>query len=520
MDTRTMVLYPFLLGVASHLGWFMHGEHHKLTLRYFQALLGLPPLALMLLIFRAWPFSTALMSTFRFTNAYLTGLYGSPPLAKYSELWHVWTATQRTRNFEDIDDLHAKYGDFVRIGPSELSVIHPDSMELVHGPNSKCTKAEWYDNSPGLTSLHQTRSKKLHDRRRRTWARGFSAQALRNYEPRVDVYTDSLVKQVEAHSGQPLDVSRWFNYYSFDVMGDLAYGKSFSMLETGKSHWAIDVLNGGVAHVGTIGQSTWLTRLFAQMPIITRDFQRFLVFCEDMINERAKQEKELPDIATWILQSPKMENSGYSEQGWLTGDSRLIIVAGSDTTASTLTYLFYHLAEDPERVKKLRHEVDALDGDFSSIALEKLEYLNGLINETLRLHPPVPSGVPRKTPPEGMQIGSTFVPGGVTVKIPYYTIQRDNRNFEHALEFIPERWCDTSIKDQNHSAYAPFSRGPYSCIGKQLALMEIRAVTARMMSKLDVSFGPGEDGSNLVNETHDCFTLHLAPLNLKFEDRK
>lgn len=240
----------------------------------------------------------------------------------------------------------------------------------------------------------------------------------------MEEYTDSLVKQIGSHSGQAMDVSRWFNYYSFDVMGDLSYGKSFNMLETGKSHWAIDVLNGGIAFVGTIGQSPWLTILFSSMPIITREFKRFLVFCEQMINDRAKEEKELPDISTWILQCPKMEGSGFTEQGWLTGDSRLIIVAGSDTTAATLTHLFYHLAQDPETVKKLRQELDPLNGDFSFIALEKLDYLNGLINETLRMHPPVPSGVPRTTPPEGLQIGSTYIPGGVTVKIPYYTIHR------------------------------------------------------------------------------------------------
>lgn len=61
-----------------------------------------------------------------------------------------------------------------------------------------------------------------------------------------------------------------------------------------------------------------------------------------------------------------------------------------------------------------------------------------------------------------------------------------------------------------------FSTGPYSCIGKQLALMEIRSVAAAMLTNFEVSFAAGEDGSNLLNNTKDIFTLDLASMNLCF----
>ena len=62
--------------------------------------------------------------------------------------------------------------------------------------------------------------------------------------------------------------------------------------------------------------------------------------------------------------------------------------------------------------------------------------------------------------------------------------------------------------------------GPYSCIGKQLALMEIRSVTAQILQKFDPSFAPGEDGTNLLENTLDTFTMELAPLSLCFTPRK
>lgn len=98
----------------------------------------------------------------------------------------------------------------------------------------------------------------------------------------------------------------------------------------------------------------------------------------------------------------------------------------SDTTASTLTYIFYELAKQPELVPKLRDEVQSLlsaGKDLSNMNLQSLPLLNGIINETLRLHPP--AGVlQRKTPPEGIMIGETFVPGNMTVFSPFFAAAR------------------------------------------------------------------------------------------------
>lgn len=71
----------------------------------------------------------------------------------------------------------------------------------------------------------------------------------------------------------------------------------------------------------------------------------------------------------------------------------------------------------------------------------------------------------------------------------------------------------------NKTAFAPFSIGPYGCIGKNLALMEVRTVTADLITKFDVSFAPGEDGRKLLHETEDYFSLGLGELNLVFNEK-
>lgn len=106
------------------------------------------------------------------------------------------------------------------------------------------------------------------------------------------------------------------------------------------------------------------------------------------------------------------------------------MVAGSDTTAATLTCLFYHFATHPEVYKTLQDELDEFftaevtSSDFDTGALGKLRYLQACIDESLRLFPPVMSGLQRQTPPQGIQIGERFIPGNAIVMTPTYAMCR------------------------------------------------------------------------------------------------
>jgi cytochrome P450 len=132
-----------------------------------------------------------------------------------------------------------------------------------------------------------------------------------------------------------------------------------------------------------------------------------------------------PDIMSHLLKESEAAEDKRGNFYWLSGDSRLIIVAGSDTISTTLTHAFYHLAKDPTQVAKLRAELKSLvksEKDFDVKDVRDAKHLNAIINETLRLNPPVPSGLYRLTPPEGIMVGETYIPGDVTVITPNYTL--------------------------------------------------------------------------------------------------
>jgi cytochrome P450 len=174
----------------------------------------------------------------------------------------------------------------------------------------------------------------------------------------------------------------------------------------------------------------------------------------------------------------------------------------SDTTASTLTYLFYHLAHDSTQQEKIWLELASLreeDGEISFKSLQGADHLNGTINEALRLHPALPSSVLRLTPPEGIKIGETLIPRNTTVVVPSYTVGRRkhlvdedailvNRFadfssvescYEKAHAFIPERWYANDKMIKNKNAFAPFSLGksPFEHrLYKQLTVARRRAL--------------------------------------------
>jgi cytochrome P450 len=107
-----------------------------------------------------------------------------------------------------------------------------------------------------------------------------------------------------------------------------------------------------------------------------------------------------------------------------------LIVAGSGTTAVTLTYAVWAILRHAEVRQKLEQEVQQLPDDYDDTALEKLPYLNAVITETLRLYGSAPGALPRTTPSKGIDVKGMYIPPGVTLTTQSYTMHRDPTIFE------------------------------------------------------------------------------------------
>ncbi|KAL2835988.1 cytochrome P450 [Aspergillus pseudoustus] len=535
-----------LLGLAVYVFYYHRGEHHLYPQRNFPATLALyfifalglkhndasltpytalSHAAMLLAIYLASIFSS--LTIYRLLLNPLNKFPGFR-LARLAGFAHTIEISKKMDRHMILYNAHKKWGRFVRYGPNDISVSDPDVVRVALSPAAVCTKAPWYAFEYPGCSLISVREREAHARRRRIWSPAFSDRALRGYEMRVERYNKALLRQIEAVEGKPTDIAKWFECWSFDIMGDLAFGQSFNMLESPDGHWAITLLK--EAQVGGgLSIPSWAARLLFAFPPIARDYFRFVHFCAGQIENRLRiqgkqQNQDITHflIGNYLSRTYKSEAERKAELTRLHFDSKLIVVAGSDTTASTMTFLFYHIAREPGLLEHLREEIRALTDDGAAIDHRRIQaapLLNGCIYESLRLHPAVPSGVPRKAPPEGVYVGETYIPGDTVVMVNNYAMGYDEDNFVAADKFIPERFTTRPELIKHKDAWVPFSAGPAGCIGKNLALMEMRLMTAHLVSAYDISFAPGEDGSELL-KSQDHFTVALNPLRLVFKRRE
>ncbi|KAG5767735.1 hypothetical protein H9Q72_004499 [Fusarium xylarioides] len=347
---------------------------------------------------------------------------------------------------------------------------------------------------------------------------------MRDYEPRIEKYTGLLMNQLQQRCGKPVDITDWCGFYGFDVMGDLAFGKSFNMLNDGVKNYYMELTQMSTLWGSPIGRASWLYLLVKDIPILNRQIVQFLKWLRKHVDQRTKNEPHLPDLFSWLLGAYK-EQSVHTKQDDLNllGDAHLIVVAGSDTTSTTMTCALFELARHPQVYQKLQKEVDEFlkqgDSPHSHSALAKLKYLQAIIDETMRLYPAIPSGLQRTTPPQGMEIDGTFIPGNTIIQTPTYTLNRDERCFVRPNDFIPERWTTQPDLVRDASAFAPFSIGRYSCAGKQLGLLEVRHVLTQIVSKFDIRLAPNQTVEAFQDGLADGFTLLCPKLEMVFERR-
>jgi len=177
-----------------------------------------------------------------------------------------------------------------------------------------------------------------------------------------------------------------------------------------------------------------------------------------------------------------------------------------------------------EKQQKLRKEITEAfpNGETPTCAATAaLPFLNGVVQEALRLWPAVPTGPQATTPPSGYTIAGTFVPGNVDIRIPPMALLSDARYFPRPDEFLPERWTlemPELVKDKR--AFIPFGYGAHSCLGRPLALNEMRTAVARVIQRFEVQPGESYDDKVFRDRWKDYFLVELGPCPLKFVPRE
>ncbi|KAI8635538.1 cytochrome P450 monooxygenase-like protein [Xylariaceae sp. FL1651] len=412
--------------------------------------------------------------------------YPGPKLAAISDLWHVWALISERLPFI-ISDLHAKYGDVVRIGPNELSFATSRSYQDIYGHISKgkgrFLKTDFYDNGDTHKRIVGVQDPEAHARQRKSLSHAFSTKALRDQEDVVQKYMDLFVQQL-AKLGQQgkkdLNMSDVFNWLAFDIIGDLAFGEPFGAVEDGHAHFWITILLDSI-------YNSLLTSLRRKMPLmklvlpylLPRGADEKLAKHRVLSREKARKRIQLGDTGRDDFFSHMLKRATMSE-GEMVSQASTLVAAGSETTATSLCATTWFLLKNPQCMTKLQEEIrgtfTAMD-QITGNSVSGLQYLNGVIEESLRLFPPLAIGLPRYSP--GAVVDGHYVPQGTTVSVTPFRMARDPRYWRDGEAFRPERWINEGFNDDK-KATQPFSTGPRACLGINLAYLEMRVILAKL----------------------------------------
>lgn len=319
--------------------------------------------------------------------------------------------------------MHDQYGPIVRVAPTQLSYITAEAWKDIYG--SQAGQAQNPKDRRMLIAPHKGMPDHIfrandadHSRYRRLISYAFSVKALEDQQPMITAYVDFLIERLKENANNAQNMTAWYNWTTFDIIGDLTFGESFHGLRDQCWHPFVETITEGIevgAAITAIAYYGLGHAVQYLMPKFMLDkFERMQAYTREKVESRLQRGTERPDFMSFIMRNDK--NGQQMSKDELEVNAEILVLAGSETSASLLAAATYYLCTNRQTLEKVTSEVrDAFetDQDMDMHSLAKLDYLLAVLNESLRLYPPVPSAVPRITV-NGDRISGQWVPPGVS----------------------------------------------------------------------------------------------------------
>ncbi|KAK5551098.1 hypothetical protein LTR46_010916 [Exophiala xenobiotica] len=448
--------------------------------------------------------------------------YPAPFLAGVTNLWHMQKQFTYQR-WRSVDEAHKKLGPIVRLGPNELSFTDPRAIKDIYGHSSPALKADLYE---AISSTHKhvldVIDREEHARKRKLVANAMSMKMIEEYEHRVHEDILELVKQWDAHctslpapgvtshpEEETIDARRWLNLLTLDMIADLGMSTKIGFVKSGDDVVTCETVDGKTykTHIefgigtnqnltSTMGLSwnmRWLTTKLLAFHPGWKTGANMTNWSHHLTKQRLARERageKLHDIFDSLIWTKNRQPVPH-ELGEITAEVALILTAGSDTTGIAVCNILMLLIMNPRCLDKLHEELTTVCGDSEVVPaydeLKILPYLRACIDEALRQRPSLRQGLPRVTPPSGMEIAGHWIPGNTTVSAPCWTIHHDPNLFEDPQEYRPERWLGEAGAELQ-KWFFPFSTGARGCVGRNIAYMEVSLTIATIIRRYEFAF--------------------------------
>ncbi|KAJ2931049.1 hypothetical protein H1R20_g6052, partial [Candolleomyces eurysporus] len=476
----------------------------------------------------------------------LSGIPG-PWYAAVSDLW-INTHVFRLRQCKTVQQLFDTYGPVVRIAPNKVAFCDLSSMRNVYSVY-KFDKSTYYKSLLTMTTLDHAN----HSIRRKSYMPHYTPNNIVKFQPEMQETTLELVTFLEGVTGKSsLECLAMFRNLMVDVTIFSLFG--YRLGAVGK--WALgaeDPLSTAINDFPKRGilrslVPSWAWKLVCRIPNnrwrqlcdsdkIMAEFVSGRVYeTRAQINAGRAEETEKPTLLQRLL------NHRYSAKQPMP-DCHIIsecmghLVAGSDTSSTTITYIVWELSQRPDILKKLQAELDEAMPDSRGIPdisiLQELPYLNGVVKEGLRVYTAAPSLLERVVPSDSSKLGQHDedfdlmgypIPAGTIVSTQAWSMHRNPNVFHDPNTFLPERWLESSATAdqlfQMHQHLIAFGIGVRVCGGQNLAQMMMRIVLATICRNFTI-VSPQETTVQSM-EIKDSFVIFPAAMkcNLIFQPRQ
>ncbi|XP_036028238.1 cytochrome P450 3A13-like [Onychomys torridus] len=330
----------------------------------------------------------------------------------------------------------------------------------------------------------------------------FSSGKLKEMFHIIQEYGDVLVKNMspEVEKGKNVTMNKVFGAYSMDVITSTLFGVKVDSLNNSQDPFVkntrklfiFDYFN-PLAFFEAL--FPFLSRLYKKVNIciFPNDaisfFKKFIEKTkEDRLGNAKEHRVDFLQLMMNSQNSKDMESYKSLSDLEILAQAITFISAGYETTSTALSFITYLLAIHPDVQKKLQHEIDAVLPNKAPATYETLvemEYLDMVVNETMRLYP-VTSRVNRLSKKDA-EINGVLIPKGTVVVIPIFVLHRDPKYWPDPEEFRPERFSKENKDRINPYTYLPFGYGPRNCIGMRFALINMKLAIIKILQNFSLS---------------------------------
>ncbi|KAJ5179555.1 cytochrome P450 [Penicillium capsulatum] len=404
-----------------------------------------------------------------------------------------------------IAGLHKELGPIIRVSPNELSFASVESIQAIYGhaPGKAPLKRGSFFmmlhsgfKKPNIVSeLDQDRHREL----RKIMLPAFSHRALQEQESVMSGMIDKWLTKISQQAtpgSNGVEIGRWYALDALDILGELAFGESFQAVQTGRLDTRLNLsvnpyvvtLIDNLRHIDFV---VTLVKLLVPPSLLHKNPNA--VFSREQAERRLALGESKQDFVFPLVE--KVLN-GEMDKEEMASNMFVLTIAGQDTSVMSLLSITYLLLRNPDKldrfVSEIRSNFDKYE-DINSTKAQQIRYVQAVINESLRMIPPAPSGLGLPRVSSGFEIHGRYIPPDVEVFTAPWSLTHDPKYWTDPMEFKPERWLDPDCKDIKEAS-TPFSVGPTLCIGKGFSLMEINLILAKMFWKYDLE---------LVNQDFD-----------------